>query len=42
VNRKEISEIRRRYRPEFFCADRLAGFYVDSEKNRKGAGCWKE
>ncbi len=35
MNRKEISEIRRRYRPEFFCADRLAGFYVDSEKNVK-------
>lgn len=33
MNRKEISEIRRLYCTDFCCADRLAGFYVDSEKN---------
>lgn len=32
MNKKETREIRRLYRMQFCCADRLAGFYINSEK----------
>ena len=34
MNKKEITEIRKQFRPEYDCIKRIAGCYVDGDKNK--------
>ena len=34
VNKKEIAEIKKQYKPEYSCIGKIAGCYVDKDKNK--------
>jgi hypothetical protein len=34
VNKKEIAEIKKQYKPEYSCLEKIAGCYVDKDKNK--------
>ncbi|MEJ8772839.1 DUF4317 family protein [Blautia sp. HCN-1074] len=34
MNKKEIAEIKKQYKPEYSCLEKIAGCYVDKDKNK--------
>ena len=34
MNKKEIAEIKKQYKPEYSCIGKIAGCYVDKDKNK--------
>lgn len=38
MNKKEIAEIKKQYKPEYSCIGKIAGCYVDKDKNKAANG----